>query len=113
MWEDLLPSILFGLNTSVNASTGFSPYELRFGRPPPTLFPQPTEYIPITLNGGKDFIKKHAAIIEDAKVAIHLAQARIKMYYDQKRQDFVLEKDNEVFLKLAKSTGDGYKLLQN
>jgi hypothetical protein len=83
--------ILFRLNTSVNASTGFSLYELRYKRKPPSLFPQPTEHIPITKEGGKEFIKRYAAIIEDVKAAIQLAQARMKLYYNQKRRDFILE----------------------
>jgi hypothetical protein len=35
-WDDLLPALIFALNTSINASTGSSPYELRYARQPPS-----------------------------------------------------------------------------
>ena len=33
-WDEMLPSVLFAYRTTIHRSTGFSPYELMFGREP-------------------------------------------------------------------------------
>ena len=33
-WDEYLPAVIFAYNTSVNASTGYTPFELVFGRKP-------------------------------------------------------------------------------
>lgn len=117
-WEDLLPYVIQILNESPNASTGFSPYHLRFGRLPRTnqVFAPPEKVIspmPLTKDGAKEFITRHEALLAEATDAIKLAQARMKIYYDEGRKNFSWQVGDMVYLKLAKGTNDGYKLLQN
>ena len=47
-WERHLPMVLYAYRTAVNASTGFSPFQLMYGRAPQfTGFPEPNAFDPI------------------------------------------------------------------
>jgi hypothetical protein len=67
----------------------------------------------LTKKGAEQFVNDHRQLFAEASDAIALAQARMKETRDKKRQPLVLHVEDEVFLKVAKSTEHGYKLLQN
>ena len=67
-WEQYLPFILFAYRTAVHTSTGISPFELMFGRPPVKhQFPPTTAYDAVSyqsklrskLSQLSDFVETH------------------------------------------------------
>lgn len=105
----------FALNTSPNTSTGFPPYELRYGQKPRSLL-QPTQAAsstPLTKKGAKHFVEEHQSLLREAHNAIAVAQARMKAIYDKKRKPVEIHIRDKVYLKLAKEVDNGYKLLDN
>ena len=68
MWEDFLPAALFSMRTMINQSTGYTPFQLMFGRQASTdldlIFgtpPQPEEY-----EDYDSFAKAHTHHIQSA-----------------------------------------------
>ncbi|CZT02527.1 uncharacterized protein RCO7_06258 [Rhynchosporium graminicola] len=115
-WESLLPIVTLALNSSTNASTGFSPYELRYGRLPKSILEGECKsaVAQLTNKGAREFVAAHASLFDEAKDAISLAQARMKLSYDKKRRPLdLIPGTDRVYLKLAKGVGNGYRLLDN
>jgi hypothetical protein len=113
-WEDLIPAVTFALNTSPNTSTGFPPYELRYGQKPRSILqPEQASTTTLTEKGAKHFVEEHRSLLKEAHAAIALAQARMKAIYDEKRKPVEIHVEDEVYLKLAKGVDNGYKLLDN
>jgi hypothetical protein len=105
-WQELIPATTFALNTSPNVSTGFTPYELRYGQKPRSLLQPQDDYnpLPLTKRGAETFVQEHQAILREAHDAIALAQARMKEVYDEKRKPVQIQVGDKVYLKLAKGT---------
>ena len=66
-WRYKIPLIQFALNSSVNGSTGFAPFELTYGYMP-RIVPFPTE--DIQYPGVKEFAQRACANLEMAHDAI-------------------------------------------
>ena len=47
-WERYLPLVLYAYRTAQHSSTGVSPFQLMFGRPPQSAFQQPIAFDPAT-----------------------------------------------------------------
>ena len=81
-WERYLTFVLFAYRTAVHASTGVSPFEMMFGRPPhqPPL-PEITAYDVISYQNQ---LRSKLAQIADF-VEAHMTEAarKQKLYYDQ------------------------------
>lgn len=101
-WEDLLPFIQFALNTSVNASTGSSPYALLYGREPKSDFEV------AEAQSETDWIQRRIELRSEAADAVKLAQARMKIYYDD--HHFMPRFDEYAYLRLSKKNERGYHL---
>ena len=96
-WEDFLPTCLYAYNTSRHESTGFTPFQLMFARPP---------FLPIDIDVDKmsaeevllhwaeaadmspaaeeERLKRHHQLVDLAKEKITIAQEKQKHYYDLK-----------------------------
>ena len=118
-WKDLLPKLAYAYNSTVNKSTGYSPYYLMFGRSP---------RLPIDLMFGvepderydkqqipyKKYVEKWE---HGMKQAINIAKEhakksgeRNKVYYDRKMHGVELVVGDKVLLRDHKGKGGTGKL---
>lgn len=105
-WTDLIPEVIFVLNTSPNASTTRTPYELLYGVNPRkiALINEPAE------ETAEDFIQQRMVWRAEAESALVFARARMAMWYDMKRTPMRFEVGESVYVKLAKGINIGYRL---
>src|ERR1700678_2308909 len=107
-WAKSLPFVRFHIMNTVNNSTGFSPFQLCFGRSPrilPPLFPPVTDPAPedITARNVIDSIQDHVAEARD-----NLTVAKISHHFTRTRNDLqTLYIILETGLCSARLTGDG------
>lgn len=107
-WLEVLPHITFCINSSLNAVTGFSPYELCFGRKPLHFLNPDVTAQSVTV---EDYGRLQRQRYQEAWDATQLATARMKISYDNRRVSPPgLHKDDLVYVKLAKRGQDGYHL---
>ena len=74
-WEECVPLLEFAYNNSKQASTGFSPFVLCYGRAPATPFSHSlpsSGYVP----AADTFVAELESNMRAAKQAVHVAQAR-------------------------------------
>ena len=102
LWDENLQMITFGYNTSLNNTTGFSPYKLLFGRDP-VLPPDITtgaqysgyenerQLLTATENSLKEL---HKLVFENNKKA----SERNKTYYDRKHREVSYEVGQKVLV---------------
>ena len=117
-WDQALHFVAFAYNTAINASTGFSPFYLMYGRE--AVFPI-ERFINNTTQGLTDQ-KNYADTLIDhlmkiRKIAIEnleQSQQRNKNYYDKKRRDIKFKVGQKVlvFTPLRK-VGKSEKLMHN
>jgi len=103
-WDELLPEVEYALNTSVNATTGYTPFFLLYGVHPRSEINSASA----SCNDAEQFFQDRRQIREDAYEAIRLAQARMAIYYNEKHRPINIK--DKVWLKLAKGTEIGYRL---
>ncbi|KAG2219770.1 hypothetical protein INT45_008601 [Circinella minor] len=88
-WDAFLPFITFGINTAQQASSGFSPFELMFGRIATLPTTARMEPPPISNHNTQPWIaylNHYLPIIhEQAKKNINTAQIRQQKYYNKGR----------------------------
>ena len=88
-WDQWLPSVLFAYRTAVHESTGFSPYQLLFGRDPkqPIDFSIPaplSQTVPAFNHSYFSALKRSMESIRDqARSNLRHAQSKQKAYHDQ------------------------------
>ncbi|RWS25201.1 pol polyprotein-like protein, partial [Leptotrombidium deliense] len=87
-WDRALHFLAFAYNSSVQSSTGYTPFFLMFGREPimpaETVFDVPSEGI---THAYSDQLVDHLSKIRDiAKVNLSKAQLKNKLAYDKKRR---------------------------
>ena len=87
-WERHVGAIELAYNTSVNASTGFAPYELLYGRNPATGLDDivPDEIANSRVPSTAEFLEARRIKHEAATDAIRWAQTRMAGYYDANHQ---------------------------
>jgi hypothetical protein len=81
-WAEWLSCMEFALNNKVNASTGYSPFFLNYGRDPrrPLL---PVRRPPTNVPKANDFAKQMEALSKETSAALQLAAEAMKRSYDQ------------------------------
>ncbi len=100
-WEDLLPVVEFVMNSYASASTGFSPFFLDTGLVPVTPLALaadsllPDEGIPTTTSG---VLQEWKQALEEAQVALRMAQDRYAAQADLSRVDMPLVVGQKVWL---------------
>ena len=75
-WAEHLPLLEFAYNNSKQASTGFTPFEMCYGRKPATPF---TRALPVSnhVPAADAFIENLQSTMRLAKQAVHTAQAQM------------------------------------
>ena len=97
-WDEVLPKIVFGYNTSQQTSTKLTPFELLYGRE--AKFP-----IEITLNQNKltqfsvDYVQQMIEAREYVRINTIDAQERQKFLFDTNRKDITFKVGDKVALK--------------
>lgn len=97
-WVRWLPWAEYWYNTTWKAPTGMTPFEIVYGRPPPTLI----HYIPGTAKAQQveeDLIDRDRTLII-LKDNLLRAQERMKFFADRKRTERSFEVGDQVLLKL-------------
>ena len=95
--EQYLPFVLFAYRTDVHASTGVSPFEMMFGRPPhQTPLPEVTAYDVVSYQNQ---LRSKLAQLTDF-VEAHMTEAahKQKLYYDQHTTSHSFKPGNSVWL---------------
>lgn len=85
-------------NSTFHSALKRSPFEALYGYPPtPLVFPQnPQTGVPQV----DSFIRDRATAFSEIKEQLHVAQQRMKLYADSKRQERSFEVGNLVYLRL-------------
>nr|KYP73255.1 Transposon Ty3-G Gag-Pol polyprotein [Cajanus cajan] len=98
LWGKLLPWAEWCFNTTVNSSTGLTPFEAMFGRPPPN--------IPQNLIGDSPNVAAHSevttrdAILRKLHSNLHKAQEAMKRWADTRRRDLHFDIGDLVYVRL-------------
>ena len=97
-WPDYLDSIAFAYRSAVNESTGFSPYQLLYGRQPvlpvDILYGEPSKVEAMERDEGKYHLRLTTNLREAWKLAFSKneeARKRQKEYYDKEAKDRAFE----------------------
>ncbi len=118
-WKDHLPKLAFAYNSTVNKSTGYSPFFLMFGRnsklPIDAMFGlDPAEEVTVDRKSHKQFVADWKNSMEQAyKLAnenIEKAAAYNKKTYDKKVQGVELKVRDQVLVRNVREQGGTGKL---
>jgi hypothetical protein len=99
-WDELLPLMEMAYNSSIQASTGFSPFYLSNGRDMPTCLSRAmqTDGSSHSAPAAEELLKKWEGALRTAKEHIHKAQERQRKYADQHRRYVTFEVADQVLL---------------
>jgi transposase InsO family protein len=95
-WDTLLPMAEFAINTTVNVSTGFSPFHLTYGTDPKS--PVDLDVKESTTPAAEEFVKQMNDNINKARDNILKAQQSQKTQADKHRRDHTFQIGDQVML---------------
>ncbi|KAJ1085947.1 hypothetical protein NDU88_006071 [Pleurodeles waltl] len=88
-WDKKLPLVLYAIRTHIQSSTGYSPFELLFGRQPRTIlhmtaeqWEEMEEETKVILNYTRELKETLHSVWEDVHSQLEEAQKRQKAHYD-------------------------------
>lgn len=97
-WYSFLPLAEWAYNTSSHLATGVTPYEVIFGKPPPS--------IPTYISGSSpveamdSLLSNRQALLELLQRKLIKAQAQMKVYADKLRRDIQFQVGEFVYVRL-------------
>ncbi|RVW21965.1 Transposon Tf2-8 polyprotein [Vitis vinifera] len=97
-WYSLLPWAEFWYNTAYHASTGMSPFQALYGRPPPMIPHYQLGSSPV--NEVDQNLASRDDLLHQLKLNLHQASNRMKQIADSKRRDIEFNEGDLVFLRL-------------
>ncbi|MCH82581.1 hypothetical protein A2U01_0003391 [Trifolium medium] len=97
-WSNYLPLAEWSYNTSTHSSTGLSPFQVIFGKPPPSILhyllgTSPVEAVDSMLSSRQELLN----ILQRKLLK---AQSRMKFYADKKRREIEFKVGDYVYVKL-------------
>ncbi len=104
-WDTLLGEVEYALNTSDNASTTVTPFEVLYGVKPRQFI---SELVPGNDPAAASFIQFRDILRKDTVDAIRLAQTKMALRYDSKHR--VPDLVGSAYLRLAKTGDAGYHI---
>lgn len=84
-WAQWLPWVEFSYNTAFHTSARTSPFEVVYGRPPPTVLPYQNDLSPI-IEVDEQLSNRNLALSK-LKAKLLRAQQRMTKYGNDKRRD--------------------------
>lgn len=98
LWFSFLSLVEWNYNTSTHSGTGLSPYEVTYGKPPPTL----PQYIPGTscIEAADSIITTKQAVHSKLQQRLLKAQTLMKTYVDRHRWDVQFQVGDWVYVRL-------------
>ncbi|CAF4388613.1 unnamed protein product [Rotaria sp. Silwood2] len=102
-WDTYLPSIVYAYNHGIHHSTGFTPYQLAFGRRPRNPFdpPQSTFYFTKPHDYYTNIIKYRSIALKQAKDNIIYQQRLSKQRFDKNRSHPTYNINDLVWMKIV------------
>lgn len=98
-WEELLPLLEIAYNSSIQMSTGYSPYYLNTGREFPNLIARAMENIESISNPAVvKTIQQWAEALESAKETIEKAQENQQFWANKHRRELTFDVGSKVLL---------------
>lgn len=111
IWYQYLGWAEYWYNTAVHASTGMTPFQVVYGREPPTLI----RYAP-TLDDAADIraqLTQRDALLDRLKQHMHRAQACMKKFANRHRHEDEYQEADLVFVKLQPYCQHSVQLRRN
>ena len=103
-WDQHLTAAEIAVNNSVQASTGFTPFFLNYGRHPHLPLNTAMRDVGLCNNpAAAETVKQLHENIERAKMHLRRAQETQKEFADRKRQDVQYQVGDRVFLRVTRS----------
>ena len=97
-WHSFLPWAEYWYNTTYHSSTGMTPFQILYGRPPPTIPHYNEGFCPI--QEVDKTLASRDAVLRQLKTNLHSANNRMKQQADSKRRDIDFQVGGMVFLRL-------------
>lgn len=108
-WKKYLPSLVYSYNATKHESTGFSPFELMFGRkaklPVDSAFQLDPENAILTTDYVKDLVEKMEETKATALKSLEKSKHKQKINYDKKAKPVNLNVGDKVLVKILAFTG--------
>ena len=106
-WDDFLAPVIYAYNTGIQSTTGYSPFQLMFGRQP--VLPLDYTATSFTFNRPNDYWNRFTKCLnifrQTARSRIQLNQQYSKRRFDENRKDSCYEIDDLVLWKLPGHRG--------
>jgi len=98
LWAKWLPWVEYCYNTSFHSATKRTPFEIVYGRPPPSLLP----YVPGTTKSAavEDTLKARDEVLKEVRQHLLAAQNRMKQVYDKDHTERSFSEGEWVYLRL-------------
>lgn len=84
-WLSFLPWAEYSYNTSAHSSTGYSPFQILYGRPPPVI--QPYQDLTTPVEAVEHTLRQRDDLLRNLKTNLQNTQNRMKQVADKKRRD--------------------------
>ncbi|RVW64852.1 Transposon Ty3-I Gag-Pol polyprotein [Vitis vinifera] len=97
-WNSLLPWAEYWYNTTYHSSTGMTPFQALYGRPPPAIPSYEIGSCPI--EELDDQMTARNELLQELKAHLHAANNRMKQAADKKRREVNFEVGDWVYLRL-------------
>ncbi|RVW48758.1 Transposon Tf2-8 polyprotein [Vitis vinifera] len=97
-WNSLLPWAEYWYNTTYHSSTGMTPFQALYGRPPPAIPSYEIGSCPI--EELDDQMTARDELLQELKAHLHAANNRMKQAADKKRREVNFEVGDWVYLRL-------------
>ena len=96
-WSQFLPWAEYSYNYSYHSSIGYSPFQVVYGHPPPSIIPYNGH--PAAVEAVDTMLQQRDAILRQLKHNLYDTQIRVKQIDDKKRHDLSFEVEDKVMVK--------------
>lgn len=99
-WDTILPFVTYAYNSAVQRTTGFSPYYLVYGRPPPSVLDSTFFFAAVycTENVPAQFVARVAYCRQLARENTEASQHLRKSHYDEPHRSVSFQPGDQVLL---------------